>query len=90
MVGSWSFATQIGWHFMYKDAVMQWQNTSKTHTFLSLHRTCLIGGFWAKQTVQSTISEYHFQKHSLFFREKPRKSVKSSAWALASKIFFLT
>ena len=68
MVGTLSFATQIGWHFMYKDAVRQWQNTSKTHTFLGLHRTFLIGRFLVKQTVQSTISEYHFPKHSLFLQ----------------------
>ena len=30
MVGALSFATQVGWHFMYKGAVMPWQNTSKT------------------------------------------------------------
>ena len=71
MVGTLSFATQVGWHFMYKGAVMQWQNTSKTHTFLGLHRTCQIGRFLVKQTVQSTISEYHFQKHSLFFEKNP-------------------
>ena len=76
MVGTLSFATQMGWHLMYKGAmykgaVMQWQNTSKTHTFLGLHRTCLIGRFLVKQTVQSTISEYHFQKHSLFFEKNP-------------------
>jgi hypothetical protein len=39
-------------------------------------------------------SEYHFRvpfpKTLTFFREKPRKSVKSGAWALARKIFFLT
>ena len=71
MVGALSFATQVGWHLMYKGAVMQWQNTSKTHTFLGLHRTCLIGRFLVKQTVQSIISEYHFQKHSLFFEKNP-------------------
>ena len=71
MVGTLSFATQVGWHFMYKGAVMQWQNTSKTHTFLGLHRTCQIGRFLVEQTVQSTISEYHFQKHSLFSRKTP-------------------
>ena len=79
---------------MYKAAGMQWQNASKTHTFLGIHLIHLKGRFEANHNVQSTISEYHFRvpfpKTLTFFREKPRKSVKSGAWALASKIFFLT
>lgn len=60
---------------MYKAAGMQWQNTSKTHTFLGLHRTFLIGRFLVKQTVQSTISEYHFQKHSSSYVAPEMKGV---------------
>ena len=41
-------ATQIGWHFVYKAAGMQWQKASKTHTFLDLHPRCLKGRFEAK------------------------------------------
>ena len=56
---------------MYKGAVMPWQNTSKTHTFLGIHLIHLKGRFEANHNVQSTISEYHFQKHSLFFEKNP-------------------
>ena len=84
MVGALSFATQVGWHLMYKGAVMQWQNTSKTPSDVS--DRSILG--------ETNGSEYHFRvpfpKTLTFFREKPRKSVKSSAWALASKFFFLT
>ena len=61
---------------MYKAAGMQWQKASKTHTFLDLHPRCLKGRFEANHKVQSTVLEYHFQKRSLFFREKSRKSIK--------------
>ena len=71
MVGALSFATQIGWHFMYKAAGMQWQNASKTHTFLGIHLIHLKGRFEANHNVQSTVLEYHFQKHSLFFEKNP-------------------
>ena len=59
---------------MYKAAGMQWQNASKTHTFLGIHLIHLKGRFEANHNVQSTISRntHFFSRKTPEIRKKWR------------------